>query len=438
MRQLTISLLFLILIISISCTKSNDEFSGSFLGNIWKNNPPLILTADEVQMEIQEKIKRLNKFLITHQLDGILLTQVRNFYWITAGTANNQIVLNKDVGAASLLLMKDGTKYVICNTIEAGRLMDEGLKDLGYELKIYNWFEANPTKDVRGKIIKQIAGEGKIGSDIDFPETVNIAGKFKQIRYSLTDTEIKRYRWLGEQVTEAVSDVCYALKPGMDEYQIESITAGELRSRGILPTVLLIGVDERIYKYRHALPGGAKLKKYAMVNVVAEKWGMPIAVTRFVHFGPLPEDLELKIKRTAWVNAKYQESTVPGKSCAAIFDECCSWYAKAGVPEEWRKHHQGGAIGYDDRDYVIYPGIEDIVQDKQAFAWNPTITGAKVEDTIIAFEDHIEVITQSGDWPMIIVDLDGKTYPQPGILIRDPQTGNIIPQEEITISETNQ
>jgi hypothetical protein len=39
---------------------------------------------------------------------------------------------------------------------------------------------------------------------------------------------------------------------------------------------------------------------------------------------------------------------------------------------------------------------------------------------------------------MIIVDLDGKTYPQPGILIRDPQTGNIIPQEEITISETNQ
>jgi antitoxin VapB len=424
LRKLTISSLFFILIISSSCTKSNDELASSSLGNIWKNNPPQILTGDEVRMEIQEKMKRLNKFLITHRLDGILLTQVRNFYWITAGTA--------------LLLMKDGKKYVICNASEASRLMDEGLKDLGYELKIYSWFAANPTNDVRGKIIKKIAGEGRIGSDINFPETVNIAGKFKEIRYSLTDTEIKRYRWLGEQVTEAVSDVCYALKPGMDEYQIELITAAELRSRGILPTVLLIGVDERVYKYRHALPGGAKLKKYAMINVVAEKWGMPIAVTRFVHFGPLPEDLKLKIKRTAWVNAKYQEATVPGKSCAAIFDECRSWYAKVGVPEEWQKHHQGGAIGYDDRDYVIYPGIEDVVQDKQAFAWNPTITGAKVEDTIIAFEDHIEVITQSGDWPMIFVDLDGKTYPQPGILTVDPQTGNIIPQEEITISETKQ
>jgi antitoxin VapB len=428
LKKLTFILFFFVLLITSSCNKSGDEYSDLSKGKLWKGNPQQVLTKDEVQEEIQVKMRGLNKFLKIHQLDGILLTQVRNFYWITAGTANNQIVLNKDVGAASLLLMKDGNKYVICNTIEAGRLMDEGLKDLGYQLRIYNWFEANPTKDVRGKIIKQIAGEGRIGSDIDFPGTVNIAGKFKQIRYSLTDTEIKRYRWLGEQVTEAVSDVCYALKPGMDEYQIESITASELRSRGILPTVLLIGVDERIHKYRHALPGGAKLKKYAMINVVAEKWGMPIAVTRFVHFGPLPEDLELKIKRTAWVNAKYQGATVPGKSCAAIFDECRSLYAKVGVPEEWRKHHQGGAIGYDDRDYVIYPGIEDVVQDKQAFAWNPTITGAKVEDTIIAFEDHIEVITQSGDWPMIIVDLDGKTYPQPGILIRDPQTCNIIPQ----------
>ncbi|MCK4753974.1 MAG: aminopeptidase P family N-terminal domain-containing protein [Calditrichia bacterium] len=436
MRKLTLILIFFILLITGSCNKSSDEYFDLSKGKLWKSNPQQVLTKDEVQEEIQVKMRRLNKFLKIHQLDGILLTQVRNFYWITAGTVNNQIVLNKDVGAASLLLMKDGNKYVICNASEASRLMDEGLKDLGYELKIYNWFEANPTKDVRGKIIKQIAGEGRIGSDIDFPGTVNIAGYFKQIRYSLTDTEIKRYRWLGEQVTEAVSDVCYALKPGMEEYQIESMTAGELRSRGILPTVLLIGVDERIYKYRHALPGGARLKKYAMINVVAEKWGMPIAVTRFVHFGPLPEDLESKIKRAAWVNAKYQESTVPGKSCAAIFDECRSWYAKVGVPEEWRKHHQGGAIGYDDRDYVIYPGIEDVVQDKQSFAWNPTITGAKVEDTIIAFEDHIEVITQSGDWPMIIVDLDGKTYPQPGILIRDPQTGKIIPQEEITISET--
>ncbi len=87
-----------------------------------------------------------------------------------------------------------------------------------------------------------------------------------------------------------------AIKPGMDEYELEAMTAIELRSRGIFPTVLLTAVDERIFKYRHALPGGAVLKDYAMINIVAEKWGMPIAVTRFVYFADkLPAELENKL-----------------------------------------------------------------------------------------------------------------------------------------------
>jgi len=214
-----------------------------------------------------------------------------------------------------------------------------------------------------------------------------------------------------------VEDVCRRLKPGMDEFEIEAMTAAEVRSRGILPTVLLIGVDQRIYNYRHALPGGAVLEKYAMVNVVTEKWGMPMAVTRFVHFGPLPEDLQSKLQKTAQVNAHYQKATIPGKSCAEIFELCKVWYAEAGYDGEWKKHHQGGAIGYDDREYVIYPGIKQTVQNKQAFAWNPTITGAKIEDTIVVYKDHIEVVTRTDNWPLIDITLDNKIYPQPDILV---------------------
>jgi antitoxin VapB len=215
-----------------------------------------------------------------------------------------------------------------------------------------------------------------------------------------------------------VEAVCRRLEPGQDEFAIEAMAAAELRSRGILPTVLLVAVDERIGKYRHALPAGAALQKYAMVNVVAEKWGMPVAVTRFVHFGPLPEDLRRRLEQTARVNARFQAATVPGKACAEIFEECKAWYAEAGYPGEWQKHHQGGAIGYDDREYVIYPGIREAVQERQPFAWNPTITGAKVEDTIVAFADRVEVVTRTKDWPVIRVELNGKTYAQPAILMK--------------------
>lgn len=407
-----------ILICFIALIYCQTNTPGSVSTDIWKGLPSNLLNKAEISSEISYKINLLKDFLKKENLDGMMFTQVRNFYWITAGQANNQIVLNKDVGAASALIMKDGSKYLICNDSEAPRLMNEVMKDLGYELKRYDWYEANPVKDVRGDIIKEIAKSGKIGSDINYPNTILAAEMFKPLRFQLTETEMKRYRWLGKQTTEAVETVCKKLMPGMNEYEIEAMTAAELRSRGIMPTVLLIGVDDRIYSYRHALPAGAVLKNYAMVNVVAEKWGMPMAVTRFVHFGPVPEELQNKIEKTAMVNAHYQAATVPGKSCAEIFEECKQWYADAGFPGEWKKHHQGGAIGYDDREYVIYPGIQETVLENQAFAWNPTITGAKVEDTIIAHKDGFEVITRTEDWPLLNVELNGKVYPQPTILVK--------------------
>ena len=406
---------FVLMVLTLAaCQKQeNSEPKSS-----WKNNPQNVISMDEAKSEISHKVQVVAEYLASEKKEGILLTQVRNVNWITAGLMNNQIVLNKDVGAASLLIMKDGRKYLICSGSEAGRMMDEGLRDLGYELLQYSWYESNPVKDVRGELIKTVAKGGTIVSDIAFPGTVLVSDSFKHFRYSLTETEIKRYRWLGKQATEAVVEVCKSIKPGMNEFEMEAMTSNALRDRGILPTVLLIAADDRISKYRHALPGGAVLKNYAMINIVAEKWGMPIAVTRFVHFGPLPSDLEKKYAHVAKVMTQYQLATIPGKACVDIFESCKTWYADEGYPNEWQRHHQGGATGYDDREYVIFPGTKEVVQNNQAFAWNPTITGSKIEDTFIAYTDHFEVVTKTDGWPMISVELNGKKYEQPGVLIR--------------------
>ena len=397
------------------CSNPKSQNPGT---EIWKAPPRTVVSNEVIKAEIAEKEGRIMQFLSAEKLDAMLLTQVRNVYWVTAGLADNQIVLNKDVGGASLLFTRSGGKYLVCNGSEAGRLMDESLGALGYTLKMFDWYEANPVRDVRGEVLRSIAGKGRIGSDAPYPGTVNVAENFRPLRYRLTDGDVARYRWIGRQATEAVCDVCRRVQPGMDEFEIEAMTAAELRSRGIVSTVLLIAVDERISKYRHALAGGAKLRNYVMVNVVAERWGMPVAVTRFAHFGPLPDELAQKIDKVARIGARYEAATVPGKSCGEIFEACKQWYADAGYEGEWKKHHQGGATGYDDREYVIYPGIQETVQERQAFAWNPTITGAKVEDTIISYKDSVEIITKADNWPLIPVTLDGRTYPQPGILIR--------------------
>jgi antitoxin VapB len=52
----------------------------------------------------------------------------------------------------------------------------------------------------------------------------------------------------------------------------------------------------------------------------------------------------------------------------------------------------------------------------QAYAWNPSITGTKSEDTMLVGDDGNEVITAMPGWPTIELKLDGKTIQRPAIL----------------------
>jgi hypothetical protein len=41
------------------------------------------------------------------------------------------------------------------------------------------------------------------------------------------------------------------------------------------------------------------------------------------------------------------------------------------------------------------------------FAWNPTVQGAKSEDTVLIREDDIDVLSETGTWPTITVEAPG-------------------------------
>src|SRR5258705_3760602 len=81
-------------------------------------------------------------------------------------------------------------------------------------------------------------------------------------------------------------------------------------------------------------------------------------------------------------------ATQPGSSGSDLYRVAARAYAEAGFENEERLHHQGGATGYRTRDWVAHPACRERVQVNQAFAWNPSVTGTKVEDTCIAFADR--------------------------------------------------
>ena len=155
-----------------------------------------------------------------------------------------------------------------------------------------------------------------------------------------------------------------------------------------------------------------------MLVASVRRHGLQASATRLVHFGELPAELRDRHNACALVDACFNLETRPGASAGQIFARAMHTYAAAGYPDEWRLHHQGGACGYAGRDYKATPASDEVVLENQAFAWNPSITGTKSEDTVLATSGGPEVLTPAYDWPMVDTEYHGQVFPRPDILIR--------------------
>lgn len=373
-------------------------------------------TLAERKEEIEEKVRRIRAFLEREKLAGLLLGHVRHFAWLTAG-GDAHIVLGSPSGAASLLVLADGRRFLIAPNNESPRLVREEVAELGLELREYKWFEDKLEPDRKLEIIRALT-PGPMATDLPYADFRLVEKEMLALRTPLVASEIRRLRWLGREAGAAVAEVARKIRPGMSEREMEAMTSDALLRRGLRPTVLLMGADDRIAAFRHATPTDAKLRRYAMINVCAERWGLTVALTRFVHFGPLPQELAGRALAVARVDAVYLARTIPGATAEEILGAGIEAYEREGYPREWEKHHQGGAVGYFERDWVVVPGLEEHVHVGQAFAWNPTITGAKSEDTVLVTDKGLEVLTEVPGWPSVEVEAEGKKFQRPVILVR--------------------
>ncbi len=130
----------------------------------------------------------------------------------------------------------------------------------------------------------------------------------------------------------------------------------------------------------------------------------------------LPCDLWHKAEAVARVDATFIAATRPGRSLGQIFRHAMAAYAETGFPDQWHLHHQGGPAGYEPREYVATPSSTDIVSVGQVYAWNPSTTGTKSEDTMLVGEADNEVLTAVEDWPTLSVTVDGQELTRPAIL----------------------
>lgn len=359
--------------------------------------------------EFEIKQARIQTLLAERGLEALLLQRVGSFAWATCGGAS-YINTAATFGAASLLITKD-RRYLITNNIEAARLeQEQGLAGQGWEFKVNDWHEP-------AAALPELTAGLKVAADNLFPGATDLTDEIARLRANLTPEEGARFRALGRLCAEAMDAAIRAVRLGQTEFQIAALLASEVKSRGAQPIVNLIATDERIFKYRHPLPTEKKLERYAML-VLCGRWkGLVCSITRLTHFGRLPEDIRRRAEAVARVDAAYIAATRPGAKLSDIIQRGEWAYAESGFPDEWRHHHQGGAAGYEPREYLGTPTSNDVVSAGQAFAWNPSVAGAKSEDTILVGQEQNEVITAIEGWPMMPVTVaDGQAMARPAVL----------------------
>ena len=123
-----------------------------------------------------------------------------------------------------------------------------------------------------------------------------------------------------------------------------------------------------------------------------------------------------KTRAVADIDATFIANTRPGNRLGTIFHRAQAAYERTGFANEWTLHHQGGPASFEPRDYVATPSSEQVVASGQVYAWNPSITGTKSEDTILVGETENEILTAIAGWPNLTVTQEGQTMERPAIL----------------------
>lgn len=360
--------------------------------------------------EFPEKQRRIQSLLERHELDAVLLGRVSSFAWATCGAAS-YVNTAVEYGKSQLLITKQ-KRYLITDNIEVTRLIqEEKLTGQRWEMIATDW---HSTENPVCRLTKGL----KLGSDIPFRGALDLGGSITRLRSNLTVPEIKRYKRLAQLSARAMEATVRSVRPGQSEYNIAAKLAQEAGKRGIQAIVNLVGTDERIYSFRHPLPTPKKLERYAMLVLCGRKWGLVCSLTRFIHFGSLQDTLKKKADAVARVDATFMANTQPGRQMGEIFRRGMAAYGETGYPEQWQFHHQGGLAGYEPREIIATSDSQEVVSAGQVYAWNPSITGTKSEDTILVTEQGCQILTEIKDWPTIPVEINGQAFFRPAILER--------------------
>ena len=343
-------------------------------------------TAPGVPADRAEKRRRVLEILDGAGRETLLLTSHTALTWYLDGSRVHISLAGDPI--AAMLVGREGDHLVTFNN-EAARMAAEELP-AGVLLHGVPWY--GHLGDKADALARDLTGQ------VPLPEAA-VAAELRAARQPLLPGESARYAKLCRDLACAMTDVLSGARPEDTEFELAAALASRVVAAGAEPVVLLCNGTSRS-SFRHPLPTHAPIGRRAMLVACARRDGMVANVTRWVRFDASTLSERNAETRIAAVEADIFDATVPGTRLSSIFTEIKGAYSRHGFgAEQWELHHQGGPAGYAGRDPRVTAAADDAVVVNQAFTWNPSGPGVKIEDTVQLTPGGITVLTADPRWP---------------------------------------
>jgi Xaa-Pro aminopeptidase len=207
-----------------------------------------------------------------------------------------------------------------------------------------------------------------------------------------------------------MTEVLAQAQPNWTEYQLAGAGAEALWGRGLHPVLTLAAGERRLPLYRHPTPTADPLGRLAMLVFCARGFGLVVSLTRFVCWETLTATESTLHQQVRAAEAAALNACRPGTPLSQVYAAIAQAYSQLGFPHAIQEHHQGGTTGYLPREVIATPTSEETLSVNQAIAFNPSLPGAKIEDTFVMGADgELENLTLDPTWPSLVVE--GRSRP---------------------------
>ena len=334
-----------------------------------------------------ERIQPLRELMKSNGLDAFVLRRNPNLAWAIAGRAHVPTTI--DMACFDLIITHDSAT-AITNVVEAPRLIAEELPS-EVSVQTIKWSEGRDPLLPTGS---------KVGSDQPGADRIDFGVEVEIMRASLIESDLARFQNICIDAAVALGNAMKQVESSDREIDVAGLITHSLWQADLEIAFLGVAGQERVHKFRHPLPTDSVVGNRVSASICAKRKGLIASVTRIVTFGEVTGQMIADYTSIFKVEAALLDATVVGNSFADPINAAIAAYPANGFDaDEWTKHHQGGPTGFLPRDWPANQTSARLIQSNQPIAWNPTGKGWKAEDTIVATNSGVKLLSVDPEWP---------------------------------------